>query len=305
MPGTFFGPFSEQYRDYAFENNANLGRFPLGHTLELPDGRQYKFALNDGTVEVAGNLYQSVVELSGQTNQLLITAVAIGAVQLEINVDTTVIGTDIYAEGVVHSNDTQAAGGEGYAYRIARAFIADAAHASAASTANVTVNLAAGENVQVALDTAAQMTLTRNRYHQTLIHDSPATAQLTGVSPGVAAADRFYWSQVKGYAAVAADLTLLAGMRIMPSIAQDGQVESFKRRVQIVTTGSVLTAAFSINAQIVDSDGTAVGMAMGVSASVVKVYDITGGVANNGPDIGVCVKTNASTEFALVDLMIS
>lgn len=251
---------------------------------------------------MAGELYQSVAELAGHTNRLVITAVPIGATSVNATITTTVAGTDIYAEGMVHSNDVT---GEGYAYRISRAFAADTANASASSVGVLTVNLDAGENVQVALDTTSQVTFTRNRYHQTTIHLSPATAQLTGVSPGVAAADRFYWSQVRGFTAIHADLTMLAGMRVMPSIAQNGQVESFKRRIQISTTGSVLTAATVLRGLVHDSDGANTALIFAVSVSTVDTFDITGGVANNGPDIGVCVKSNASTEFALVDLMIA
>lgn len=303
MPGTYFGPYSEQYSDYPAEGvgNVNLGRWPLGHTLILPDAREYKFTLNDGTVEIAGNLYQSVAALTGHTNRLVAATTASGATAVAASITTTVAAADIYAEGIVHVNDLD---GEGYAYRIQRAFAVESAHASADTGATLTVNLASGEQVQIGLTTASQVTFSRNRYHRALIHDSPSTARLTGISPGVAAADRWYWSQVKGYAAAFADLTLLAGHRVMPGIDQDGTVESFKRRLQIVTTGSVLTAAFSIGGQVVNSDGTAIGIAVGMSASVTKVYDITGGIANNGPDIGVCVKANASTEFALIDLMI-
>ena len=307
MPQVFFGPFDERNNDYAFENNANFGRFPLGHNLILPDGREYKFTLNDGTVEVAGNLYQSVAELAGHTDQLVMTAAAVGDRSLEVNLDTTIAEVDIYAEGIVHINDSQANTGEGYAYRISRAFTAEAAHASAASTANITVNLAAGETIQVALDTAAQATLTRNRYHQALIHDSPPTAQLTGVSPGVAAANRFYWSQVKGYAAVATDLTLLAGLPIMPSIAQDGQIESYKRRMR--TGGATLTRPTTIvgvASKVLDQDGTTTNLEFlhTVSTAVTITADVSGPAAINGPVIGQCIKSNASTEFALVDLMI-
>src|SRR3990167_7516817 len=128
MPGTYFGPYAEQHSDYANGGHANVGRWPLGHTLVLPDGREYKFTLNDGTVE------------------------------------------------------------------------------------------APGENIQVALDAGAEVTFSRNRSHQVTILLSPPPAQLSGVSPGVAAADRFYWSQVKGYAAVLANLTLLAGLPVQADI---------------------------------------------------------------------------------------
>ncbi len=307
MPGVFFGPFDERNNNYAFENNANFGRFPLGHTLILPDGREYKFTLNDGTVEVAGNLYQSVAELSGHTNRLVTTAAVVDATSITATITTTVAETDIYAEGVVHPNDTQSAGGEGYAYRISRAFSAGSAHASAASTATLTVNLAPGEQVQVALDTAAQVTFTRNRYHQTTIHLSPPTAQLTGVSPGVAAANRYYWSQIKGFAAVAADLTLLAGLPIMPSIAQNGQIETWKRRAQSGgTTLLGVVPTVSSWTHLLDQDGseTAFLVHHTIAAGITILVDISGPAGVNGPVMGHCIKTNASTEFGLVDLMI-
>jgi hypothetical protein len=158
--------------------------------------------------------------------------------------------------------------------------------------------------VQVALDTTSEVTFTRNRYHQTTIHVSPPTAELTGVSPGVAAADRFYWSQQKGYAAVLCNLTLLAGLPVQPDIATNGAIESYKRRLQVNSTGSVLTAGTNLRAAVVDQDGSDLGVFAVVSASVTQVYDITGGIANNGPIIGICVKANASTEYALVDLLI-
>ena len=90
MPQTFFGPYDARNDDFAFENNANLGRFPLGHTLILPDGREYKFSLNDGTVEVAGNLYQTVAALAGHTDRLVNTAIAAAATQVNASITTTV-----------------------------------------------------------------------------------------------------------------------------------------------------------------------------------------------------------------------
>lgn len=306
MPQVYYGPHGENNSTYPSAGHANLGRFPLGHTLILPDGREYKFTLNDGTIEVAGNLYQGVAALAGHTNRPADVARAIGAIAISGNITTTIAAADIYTEGVIHVND---AVGEGYSYRIKRAMTAGDAHASAASTAALTVNLVAGESVQVALDTTSEVTFTRNRYHQTTIHLSPPTASLTGVSPGVAAADRFYWSQVKGYAAVlvrtAAAGVVLAGLPVQASIGSTtGAVEGAKRRLQLSSTGSVLTAGTNLRAAVLDQDGSDTGLGIVVSASVTQVYDVTGGIANNAPIVGMCIKANATTEFALIDLMI-
>lgn len=302
MPGTYFGPMGENNSTYANAGNANLGRFALGHTLILPDGREYKFTLNDGTVEIAGNLYQSVAAVADHNNTTADVVRAIGATAISSTLGATAAAVDIYAEGVVHIADVD---GEGYSYRIRRAMTAGNAHAAAATSSVLTVNLEAGESVQVALTTASNISYTRNRYHRATISPGPPTAALTGVSPGVAALDRFYWSQVKGYAAVLSDATLLAGLPVQASIGASGSVEMVKRRLQVVSTGSVLTASTQYAANLVDQDGTTVGVAVVTSVSTVTVVDATGGIANNAPPIGICVKTQASTEFALVDLNIT
>ena len=158
--------------------------------------------------------------------------------------------------------------------------------------------------MQVALTTASDVTFTRNKGHQVLIHASPPTGNLVGVSPGVAAADRFYWSQVEGYAAVLAQGTLLAGLPVQASTTIDGAVESVKRRLQISTTGSVLTAGTTFRAEVVDQDGSVTALFMAVSVSTATVFDATGGIANNAPIVGRCVKANADTEEALIDLQL-
>lgn len=302
MPNTFYGPYGAQNETFANSGNANLGRFPLGHTLILPDGREYRFTLNDGTTEVAGNLYQSVAAVAGHTNQAVTTVAAAGATSITATITTTTAAVDIYAEGIVHTNDVS---GEGYSYRIRRAFTAGNAHASAASTATLTVNLESGDTIQVALDTTSEVSFTRNRYHQVLIHASPPTAGVAGVSPGVAAADRFYWSQRRGYAAVLASGTLLAGLPVMPSIATNGSVESTKRRLVGAGTTALLTSTAHTVVYLQDSDGTTTTYGIvTTSAGLTTAMDVTGPVAQNAPTVGICIKANATSEYALVDLQI-
>lgn len=302
MPDTFYGPFGQNNSTYANAGNANLGLWPLGHSLILPDGREYKFALNDGTAEVAGRLYQSVAPVTNHTNVVADVVRAIGATAISATLGATSAAVDIYAEGTVHINDATA---ESYAYRIRRAMTAGAAHASADTSSVLTVNLAPGETVQVALDTTSEMSFTRNRYHAVLIHPSPPTAGLAGVSPGVAAANRFYWSQVKGYAAVLADGTLLAGLPVMASIGTDGAVESYKRRVRTAGTTALLTTTAHAVLYTVDQDGTTTGGGIVVTTTqATGNFDISGPIAINAPIVGECIKANASTEEALIDLKI-
>ena len=299
MPRTFFGPYDERNNTYAFENNANRGRFPMGHTLVLPDGRTYRFVLNDGTVEIAGNLYQSVASVADHNNTTADVVRAIDATLVSSTLGATAAAVDIYAEGIVHINDLT---GEGYSYRIKRAMTEGVAHAAAATSSVLTVNLEPGEMLQVAIDTTTNVSYTRNRYHRALIHASPPTATLTGVSPGVAALDRYYWTQTKGEAAVLANLTLLAGLPVQADIAVDGAVESVKRRVRTGGTVTVSVSTVGVG-QLTDQDGAVVsGMVSNVSTSVATTIDISGGIAFNSPQVGMCVKANASTDFALIDL---
>lgn len=302
MPRTYFGPHGENNSTYANAGNANLGRWPLGHVLELPDHRSYRFTLNDGTAEVAGRVYQSVAPVTGHTNIAADVVRAIGATAVSATLNGTAPAVDIYAEGIAHIND---ATGEGYSYRIKRAFTAGAAHASAASAAVLTVNLEPGETVQVALDTTSEMTFSRNRYHQVTIHVSPPTAGVAGVSPGVAAADRFYWSQVRGYAAVLADGTLLAGLPVMASITTNGAVEALKRRVRASGTTALLSTSAHARLALEDQDGTTTDMFIIVgTAQATGNFDVSGPIAINAPPMGVCIKANASTEEALIDLQV-
>ena len=300
MPRTYFGPHGENNSTYAFQTHANLGRWPLGHILELPDHRQYRFVLNDGTVEVAGNLYQSVAPVTGHINITADVVRAIGATAVSATLNGTAPGADIYSEGIVHTNNDT---GESYAYRIKRAMTAGAAHASAGSAAVLTVNLEAGETVQVALDTTSEVTLTRNRFHQVLITAAPPTAGLAGVSPGVAAADRFYWSQVKGYAAVLASGTLLAGLPVMAGITTAGSVESTKRRLQAGGSTALVVTTGLAYAYLVDAGGATTGMAILTTTALTTIgVDVTGGIAYNAPNVGMCVKANSTTQYALIDL---
>ena len=296
MPGQYIGPFGEQNNTYAEPAGGNTGQWPLGHKLVLPDGREYRQTLNDGIAEVAGNLYQSVAPVANHTNVTADVARAAGVAVVSATLGATAAAQDIFTEGIVHINH---AAGEGYAHRIARAVANDDANASASSSAVCTVNLAAGETVQVALTTASQMSFSRNRFHAVLIHPSPPTAMLAGVSPGVAAANRYYWSQVSGEAAVLADGTLLAGLPVQASVNTDGAVESHKRRIRSGSTAAADVTAF---VALEDQDGSEVAAEVGTVA-VDTTNDITGPISINAPLVGICVKANATTEYGLIDLL--
>lgn len=295
MPGTYFGPYGAQYETFAEPAGGNAGHRPLGFKLILPDDRTYRYSLAGTVARVAASLYQSVAPVTDHQNVAADVVRAIGATSISATLGATLAAIDIYSEGIVHIND---AAGEGYAHRIKRAMAEGQAHAAVAASGILTVTLEAGESVQVALTALSEMTFSRNRFHATLIHQSPPTARLAGVSPGVAAALRYYYSQVEGEAAVLADGTLYAGLPVQASITVDGAVESAKRRVRTSATAAADVTAFVL---LVDSAGTNTTLAVGTVAAGTTV-DITAGIAYNAPLVGQCIKANADTEQALIDL---
>jgi len=246
MPGTFFGPYGENFSDYSTPSGGNAGRFPAGHSLILPDGREFRFTENDGTVEVAGNVYQGAAPIANATNQAVDTARAAGAVVISATLGATAAAIDAYAEGYVFIND---AAGEGYAHRIKRAIASGDGHAAADASAVLTVNLEAGEAVQVALTTSSEASFNFNRFRGVII--SPAgqsTAALSGVSPGVAAANQWYWSQVRGMAAVLTHGTVLIGDVAVASCTSSPVAGAVAASAAIETDGPVVGTVAHVGA---------------------------------------------------------
>lgn len=217
-----YARYGEQHQEYSTPDGGNAGRWPLGQILELPDGRQYCFGLNDGTAEVAGNLYQSALPIANHANKAADAARAIGATTVSVTVGATAAAQDLYMEGYVHTND---ATGEGYAYRIRRAKAKGDAHAAMAGSDAIAVNLADGESVKVAwVASTTEATYAHNRFSKVLIHASPATAQLAGVAAIALAANKWGWYQVVGPAAVLTQGTVVIGDFCVPSATVDGAV---------------------------------------------------------------------------------
>ena len=300
MPGTYFGPYGSQWDEAAEATGTNAGIHPLGHKLILPDAREYSYSKMGATVAVAGNLYQSVASVANYTDLVCDTARAIGATAVSATLGGTAVTIDQFTEGIVHIND---ATGQGYAYRIRRALAEGDANAAQTSTTGVcTVNLAPGESVQVALTvTTTQLGFTQNRFDEVIIHPSPPTAQLAGVTPGVTTANYYGWVQTKGPAAVLADGTLLEGNEVQASVTVDGSVENRKTRV---VTGATTAADSTIGAKATDQDGSEVSVVL-MGTTISTTYDISAGIAANAPKVGECIEADASTEYALIELMLA
>ena len=258
MPNTYYAPYGKQWETFAEPTLSNAGTRPLGALLILPDEREYRYTLANATARVAGNLYSSVALVADHANVVSTAARAIGAIVLSATLGATLAAIDIYSEGIVHTNDLT---GEGYAFRIKRAIAEGQAHAAVAASGVITVNLEAGETIQVATIATTDLTFSRNRFHQAVITPTSVWSQIAGVAAGAAGADRYYYSQTKGEAAVLADGVLIAGLSVMPSNGTAGSVEAWG-----LTEAAPPTEITSI--------------------------------------VGRCIKINATTDYALIDLFI-
>lgn len=301
MPGIYYGPYGTQFDDHAEPSGGNAGRFPLGHVLVLPDGRTYRYSEAGGTAPVAGSLYQSVAPVANHTDVAVLSTTsadipAVGDTSIAATLGATSAAQDIYSEGIVHFNDDT---GEAYAHRIKRAVASGDAHAAAEGSATLTVNLAAGDTVQLAATSDTTVSFTRNRFHSVIIHPSPPTAMLAGVAPLAGTASQYFYTQVAGEAAVLTDGTLLVGNMVQASISTNGAVEGQKVRI---TAGSTAGADTNSGALLEDQDGAeTLARMMGMTSD--STVDITGPIAQRAPLVGICVKVNATTEHSLIDLL--
>ncbi len=228
MPRTFYGPYGSQYNTHAEPAPGNTGLFPLGSKLVLADEREYRYTLNDGNAEIAGDLYESIAPDSahgGTTGIVADVARAVGAVAISGTLGASAAAVDLYSEGLVTITGVTVATGQGFAFRIARAIAAGQAHAAVLSSGIITVNLEAGESVQVALTTSSEMAFTRNRWDSVVLKPgATAVALPAGVAPIAAGANRYYYGQTRGLAAVLQAASVLIGDPAVGSTGTAGAV---------------------------------------------------------------------------------
>jgi hypothetical protein len=219
MPRTYFAPFGTQFESHAAPASGNAGRYPLGSKMVLPDERTYRYALATSAARVAGKVYQGSLPIAHHTETVVSTTPAANDTTIASTLGATAAAVDIYSEGMVHFNKET---GLDHGYRIRRAISEGQAHAAVASAGVITVNLEPGETVKLAGAANTEATYTRNRFHSTIIHDSPPTARLTGAANWAATASQYYYEQTQGPCAITASGTLIIGDLCVPSATTDG-----------------------------------------------------------------------------------
>ena len=230
----------------------------MGTKLVLPDGRVFRYALAGATALAVGKLNQMAAPVANHLNKACDVARAIGATEISATLGATAAAANLYAEGFVHVNDATA---EGHTYKIKE-------HAAAALSTVLTVTLADGVTVQVALVAAtSEVTFTRNPYAGIIVCPTTLTAAVAGVNPVAVTAAYYFWLQTWGPAAVLANGTLVVGKMCANPATTAGSVDTYPITL---TEGAPNTYT-----------------------------------PGDSPVVGEVMQVNASTEYALVFLKIA
>lgn len=220
FPGLIFGSEGEQFSEYTSQ------RWPLGTKLLFDDGREYRYALIGASNIAAAKLCQSEVPGANFDELVVPAAVPIGTKSITITNGATTAVKDLFAEGYINVEDDT---GEGHLYKI------KGNAAEGAGSAPIVVDIVGGKRdvatstdllsgILVAWTTSTTVGLTRSPFAQVIIHPSPNTACLTGVTPRALTAGRYGWLQVRGPASVTTEGTVIIGLSVKPSASADGAV---------------------------------------------------------------------------------
>lgn len=187
----------------------------LGAKLEFPDGRMFRFALAGAVALAPGKLHQMPVPAANHTDIAVAAAAAIGATRVSVTLGATAAAENLYKDGYLLVNDDT---GEGHYYRIK-------SHLLIGSGGTGWINLYEDSPIKVALvNGSTTVTLVRNPFAQVIIHPSPPTAKIAGVTLVNVSANAYCWLQTRGPCAVLTNGTLVAGDHAVPSTAVDGSV---------------------------------------------------------------------------------
>lgn len=185
---------------------------PLGSVMVFADGRRFKYGLASATEIATGKLCQQTLNSANYDELAVAAAVAAGDRVVTVTNGATTIAVDAFADGYINVEDDA---GEGYLYTV---------KSNNAAAASGTCTLNTYEKVEVAMTTSTTVTLFRNPMSAVIIHPSPATALLVGVTPKVITASTYGWFQTWGPASVTTEGTVVINERVIDSASADGAV---------------------------------------------------------------------------------
>jgi hypothetical protein len=190
----------------------------LGTPMEDPHGGRFRFAQNGAVALAAARLVQATVPVAAHVGMAVQAAQPAGSYTIAVTMGATAVVANEYADGYVYINDAGAdVTTEGYMYRVK-------SHPAAAASGVLTLTLYEDTPVKIALTTNGKATLVHNRHYGTLIHPSPPTAPVVGVTRCAVPANAYYWAQTKGLCPVLTEGVIVASRSVQPSSTTDGAV---------------------------------------------------------------------------------
>ncbi len=201
-PTIIYIPEGEQF------NNYDSKRWPLGTRAILQDGRRYVFVEAGGAALKTGQVQQSEVP-DPDHDTLAVLSGAQNARSIAFTNGGDAIEVNLYADGSII---TEAAAGasEGYLLKV------DLAHDSQADSTAVSLPLAPGYGLPLALDTSDTITLCKNPYMDVIISAAPPVALILGVATSPVPSAEWGWLQTWGPAAVLVAGVEVIGGRVSP-----------------------------------------------------------------------------------------
>ena len=213
---------------------SSVQEFPLG--TELWHGeRKFRYAKAGGTALAVGKLMQGTVPLAGHIDEAVGEPVA-GDTTITFTPNTVTtddIAKNALAGGYIYVNDDT---GEGYMYQIK-------SHPALTGGASGTITLV--DPINLALGASATCTVLYPTFYKAILHASPPTAHLLGVTVAAVTADYYCWLQVKGPCPVLTDGTIVIGDLVVPSANTDGAVMA---SAAIETDGPQIGRVMAVNA---------------------------------------------------------
>ncbi len=229
-PTIIYGPEGEQF------NNYDARRWPLGTRMIMQDGRRFVFTAAGGTALVTGDMQQSEVPDADHDTLAVQAAGSVGDRTISLTNGSDAIEADLYADGLAVT-EAVAGAGEGHLFKI------ELTHDLLAASTTVSLPLAAGYGLPVALNTSDKVTLIKNPYEDNIITAAPPTAMITGVACSAIPIDNWGWLQTWGPTAILIDNTVVIGGRVSPSgTAGSSVVGSVEATGRIITTTAPTTA---------------------------------------------------------------
>lgn len=208
--------------------------FPLGTELYYAE-RKFRYAKSGASVVPVANLVQAVVPLAGHIDEVVNSAAA-DATTIDFTPNTVTtddMAANEFADGYLHINDDT---GEGYMYRIR-------SHPAIVGGTSGTITLY--DKILLTLGADATATIIHAPYRGFIIHPSPPTAKVLGVTVIPSVANEFCWLQYQGPCAVLTQGTLVIADSCVPSATVDGAVMP---SAAFETDGPVIGEVLAVNA---------------------------------------------------------